>query len=116
MYIYDKAHELAKAIKECDEYKALLAAGKQLEKDESSKKMVQDFLLKQVEMEYTKMMGKEIEESKLKEQQDLAAIVQSNTQAREYLQAYYKWQQYAGDIYKIVGDAMQEGMSILDKK
>lgn len=116
MTIYDKAHDLAKAIKDCDEYKKLLVAGKVLDKDDSSKKMVQNFLLKQVELEYSKVLGTEPDQEKLKQQQELALLVNNNTMAREYLQSYYKWQQYAGDIYKILGEAMAEGMSILEKQ
>ena len=115
MNIYDKAHDLANAIKDCNEYKQLLEAGKVLETDGDSKKIVQNFLLKQVELEYSKVLGTEPDQEKLKQQQDLALIVNNNVMAREYLQSYYKWQQHAGDIYKILGEAMAEGMSILEK-
>ena len=45
MEIYDKAHELEAAIKECQEYKDLVAAGQELAKDEKTKHLVRDFLM-----------------------------------------------------------------------
>lgn len=45
-------------------------------------------------------------------------MVSNNSDAQEYLQAFIRWQQVAGDLQKIVGDAMMQGMDVLelDKK
>ena len=50
MEIYDKAHELEAAIKECQEYKDLVAAGQELAKDEKTKHLVRDFLMLQAQL------------------------------------------------------------------
>jgi len=115
MYVYDKAHELAKAIGECDDYKALVQAGKKLAAQEDSKKMVHDFLFKQVQLEYANAMGSKPTPDQINELNKLADIIKNNQMAVEYLQAYRQWQTCAGDILKIIQDAMAEGMSILDK-
>ncbi|HWQ61545.1 MAG TPA: YlbF family regulator, partial [Negativicutes bacterium] len=49
---YDKAHELARALKDSDEYRAFLAAKTALATDPDANKMVQDFLRKKMEQEY----------------------------------------------------------------
>ena len=114
MYVYDKANELAQAIHECDEYKALVAAGKILASDENAKKMVQDFLLKQIQLEYSQAMGGEPDKDKVEELNRLAEVLKNNKMAVDYLQAYRKWQTCAGDVLKIIQESMAEGMSILD--
>ena len=114
MYIYDKANELAKAIHDCEEYKALVEAGKVLSTDEDSKQMVKNFLLKQIQLEYAQAMGEEPDQSKVEELNNLAEIIKNNKLAVNYLQAYRKWQTCAGDILKIIQESMAEGMSILD--
>ena len=57
MEIYDKAHELEAAIKECQEYKDLVAAGQELAKDEKTKHLVRDFLMLQAQLAYAQSMG-----------------------------------------------------------
>lgn len=115
MNIYDKAHELAKAIRECDEYTALVEAGKVLATDETSKKMVREFLIKQVQLEYASAMGGQPDKDKVEELNKLAEIIKGNKMAVDYLQAYRKWQTCAGDVLKIIQESMAEGMSILDQ-
>lgn len=115
MYVYDKANELAQAIHDCAEYKALVEAGKVLSTDADSKQMVQNFLLKQIQLEYSQAMGGEPNKDKVEELNNLAEIIKNNKMAVDYLQAYRKWQTCAGDILKIIQESMAEGMSILDK-
>ena len=115
MYVYDKANELAAAIRECDEYKALVLAGNVLAAQADTKKMVQDFLVKQVQMEFASAMGSKPTPAQVEELNKLAEVLKGNKLAMDYLQAYRKWQTCAGDVLKIIQNAMAEGMSILDK-
>ena len=51
MNVYDKAHELSKALKNSDEYRSFLSAKQAVDSDEQAKKMVKEFILKQMEIE-----------------------------------------------------------------
>ncbi len=110
MNMYDEAHALARAVRSSDEMKKLTAAKERVDADPATKKMVDEFLAKQMQREYSQMLGKELDEEAQREFQDLAVLIANNSAAQEYLQAFARWQQVASDLQKIVGEAMSEGM------
>lgn len=118
MNMYDKAYELANAIKDSDEMKRLRAAGGVLKSNEDAKKLVKEYLVAQMHSDYARMAGQNPDEKEYQRLQELAVMVSNNGDAQEYLQAFIRWQQVAGDLQKIVGDAMMQGMDVLelDKK
>lgn len=118
MNMYDKAYEFAKAIKESDEVKRLSAAGETLKGNPDAKKLVKEYLMAQMQADYAKMAGQKTDEKTYQHLQELAVMVSNNSDAQEYLQAFIRWQQVAGDLQKIVGEAMMQGMDVLelDKK
>lgn len=118
MNTYDKAYELANAIRDSEEMKRLKAAGEALKGDEDAKKLVKEYLMAQMKSDYAKMAGQKEDEKAYQHLQELAVMVSNNSAAQEYLQAFIRWQQVAGDLQKIVGDAMMQGMDVLelDKK
>ena len=114
MEIYDKAHELAGVIQDCEEYTALLAAGEKLNSDEKTKKLVRDFLMLQAQLAYAQSMGDKPIRKKIELLNQKAELVKRNETAVEYLTHYNKWQGMAGEVFQIIQNAMAEGMSILD--
>ncbi len=118
MNMYDKAYEFAKAIKESDEVKRLSAAGEKLKGNEDAKKLVKEYLMAQMQADYAKLAGQKPDDKTYQHLQELAVMVSNNSEAQEYLQAFIRWQQVAGDLQKIVGEAMMQGMDVLelDKK
>ncbi len=113
---YDKAYELAKAMRESDEYKALMEAQKLVEQDEASLGMVRQFLTQQVQWEYAKIAQSADEEELLKKQEELVLLINNNSLAREYLQAHVRWSQISQDIYRIISEPITEGMKILEER
>lgn len=118
MNMYDKAYELANAIKESDEMKRLAAAGVKVKGNEDAKKLVKEYFMAQMQADYAKMAGQKQDDKAYQHLQELAVMVSNNSEAQEYLQAFIRWQQVAGDLQKIVSDAMMQGMDVLelDKK
>lgn len=112
---YDKAYNLATAMRESDEYKNLMTAQEEVKKDEDALQMVRQFLTLQMQWEYSKMAQSEEEADLMKQLQDLTLLVNNNTAARNYLQAYTYWSQVSQDIYRIISEPITEGMSILEK-
>lgn len=106
MNVYDKAHELAEALKECPEVIELKAASKKIEANETDKKMLKDFRKIQLEA-YTEQvkngkMSKEITE-KL---QNLGSVISLNPNVSAYLQSESKFGTIWEDIGKILNDAV----------
>ncbi len=114
MNIYDKAYELAAGIRECEEMKRLAAAGEKIKGNEDARKLVKEYLMAQMQQDYAKLAGQKPDEKAYEHLQELAVMVSNNGDAQEYLQAFIRWQQVASDLQKIIGDAMMQGMDVLE--
>jgi len=110
MNAYDKGNELARALKESDEFKALGVARRELDTDAGARDMVKDFLRKQVEMQIDVMSGKSDTKAKQESLKKLGELLSLNSRARDYISAYFRFQQVMTDIYKMIGDAVGEGL------
>lgn len=118
MNTYDKAYELAQAVRDSDEMRRLTAAAENLKGNESAKSLVKEYLTEQMKADYARITGAAADESATERLRDLAVMVANNGAAQEYLQAFIRWQQIASDLQKIVGEAMMQGLDVLelDKK
>lgn len=116
MNIHDKAHELAKSLHESQEYQLLLREQKKIENDSQARKMVKEFMTKKLEIEYEVMSGKPEDKQKVENLQRMYEVLAVNSNARDFLHAQMRFQQLMGDVYKIVGDSVAEGMDIFGKK
>ena len=90
---YDKAHDLAHAMRESEEYKELMAAQEALKADAVAAALVRTFMAQQMQWEYAKLSG---------------------APEAAYLQAQMRWSQISNDIYKIISEPITEGMKVLD--
>lgn len=116
MNAYDKGNELARALKESDEFKALGIARRELDTDEGARNMVKDFLRKNMEMQMEVMSGKKDVKAKQDSLQKLLELLSLNSRARDYVAAYFRFQQVMTDIYKMIGDAVGEGLDPFAEK
>ena len=116
MNIYDKTHDLVGAIKTSPEYTEFMAAKKVLDTDEQAKKMVKEFIGKQMELEYEMMGNKAEDPAKTQQIQQLYQVISGNSKASQFMHSYMKFQRLVADIYKILGDSVAEGMDFFDKK
>lgn len=116
MNIYDKAHELGKILKNSDEYQNFLKAKQAIDGDEQAKKMVRDFITKQMEIEYEMMSGKAEDKTKTEQLQKMYSVIAYNNAARDFLDTYMKFQRTMGDVYKIIGESISEGMNFFAKE
>ncbi len=107
MYVYDKAHELAKALAESPEFKALKAAKGKIDSDLKAKEMLNDFKRKQFELHNLQLMGQKIDDQKVSQMQGLYQVLMMNPDIAEYLGAEIKFSQIFSDIYKIIGEAVE---------
>lgn len=115
MNTYDKAHELAKALKNSDEYRRLIASKQQIDGDAQAKKMVKDFLTQRLEIESEIMTGKPEDKAKIEQLQKMYEVIALNSKARGFLDDYMRFNQLMSDLYKIIGETVSEGMNIFAK-
>ena len=85
---YDKAHDLAHAMRESEEYKELMAAQEAVKADAVATALVRTFMAQQMQWEYAKLSGAP--------------------------EAEMRWSQISNDIYKIISEPITEGMKVLD--
>lgn len=111
---YDKAHDLAAAMRESEEYKELMAAQAEVEKDKASTELVRTFMSQQMEWEYAKLAQAPNEAELLKKQEALVPQIEANPAVAKYLQAHMKWSQVTNDVYKIISGPITEGMKVLE--
>ncbi|EHQ91567.1 YlbF family regulator [Desulfosporosinus youngiae] len=108
----DLAHELARTLKESDQFKNFLKSKEKVMSDANNHKVVREFQLKQWEIREAQMLEQEISEEKQQELERLYSLVSINPTAREYLEAEFKVSCMVHDIQKIIGEAMQDAMPI----
>lgn len=113
---YDTAHALAKELRASEEYKRLIKAQAEVEKDESTLKMVREFMTLQMQWEYSRLAKSEEAEQFLEKLQPLSMLISNNAAAREYVEAYTYWSRSFQDVYKIVSAPMSEGVKILEQE
>jgi len=106
------AHELARTLKESEEFKQFLVSKKKVMSDESNHKMIREFQLKQWEIRELQMLDTEIGEERQQELERLYSLVSLNPAAREYLEAEFEVSRMVNDIQKIIGEAIQDAMPI----
>lgn len=111
---YDKAHDLAHAMRESEEYKELMAAQEALKADAVAAALVRTFMAQQMQWEYAKLSGAPEADELQKKQEELMPQIQENAAAAAYLQAQMRWSQISNDIYKIISEPITEGMKVLD--
>jgi cell fate (sporulation/competence/biofilm development) regulator YlbF (YheA/YmcA/DUF963 family) len=114
--IYDKAHDLARVLKASEEYRAINLAKEALGTDADAKKMVHDFLIKKAEIEYEGLAGREADKAKMVQLQRMYELLSYNAKAKNFLEAYTRFQRIMADVSKIIGDAVAEGLDIFAKK
>lgn len=105
MNVYDCANELAKAMRESHEFKKLKEANELLAKEPETKKLVDEFLQLNQEVEIAKYQGQEPPAEKIKSLYNLLAL---KSEAMEYLNAFMRFQMMMADITKSINDVVKE--------
>ena len=109
MNVYDQAHNLARAIKESEEFKQYDYLKKVIDQKEDLSKMVKDFQAKQFEMQAKQMMGEEVGPEMMQGIQELYQIIMTDPTASQYMQAEMRFSLMMNDVYKILGEVMGLG-------
>lgn len=116
MNVYDKTHELARALKVSEEVVEYKKAQDRVNSNPSNKKMVEDYRKIQIEAYTLQMQGKQPSKEDMERMNKLIGIINLNSEVREFLEAEMKFSRMWEDIMKILGDAAGVDFSMgLDK-
>lgn len=106
MNIYDKAHELARLLKnspEVIEYKKMM---EKIKENEENKKIIEDLRKKEFEVYSKQLQGIQTTKEEMEAINNLYGIIQHNSVIREYLEAERRFSIMWQDIIKILGEAV----------
>ena len=106
MNVYDEAHNLAKAIKESNEFKQFDEIRKEVDKDEQISSMLKDLQSKQMEIQAAQLTGQEINPETMNQLQSLGAMIATKPLAAQYVQAEAAFSVMVNDVFGILGEAM----------
>ncbi|MDF2630958.1 MAG: hypothetical protein K0R39_4789 [Symbiobacteriaceae bacterium] len=114
--VYDYAHNLARALKDAPEYKALQVARTKLKGRPSAEEMVRDFHKKQLDAQTLIMQGKELPKQQKEALEQLYAVIQNDADVREFLMAEQRFSVILQDVYKILGEAVDVDIPGFEKQ
>lgn len=75
MNVYNEAHNLAQAIKECEEFKTYDALKKKIDESPELAKAVSDFQMMQMQTQISQISGEEISQDVMSKLQELYGIL-----------------------------------------
>lgn len=106
MNVYEEAHDLARAIKESNEFKEFDALRQEVEQDEQLSQMLKDFQAKQIQLQTKQMAGEGMDSELMGQIQSMYAMLAAKPQAAQYLQAQMRFSIMMKDVSEILADAM----------
>lgn len=104
--VYDIAHDLARSLKETDQFKDYVSLKNKIDQEPSLKAMMDDFQQKSMALQAQIMTGQEQDAELMAQVQSLYGIVMSDPAAAGFMQAQMALSQIVSDIYQIIGEAV----------
>ncbi|WP_028561924.1 YlbF family regulator [Paenibacillus pinihumi] len=108
MNVYDKAYELAKALRESLEVQDLKAARQVVESDSEAKRMLDDFRSRQEGFQQKMMAGEEPSEGDLDTMNRLYEVISLNPHIHRLFEAERRFAAVFDDVNKIMSDALKD--------
>ncbi len=104
---YDAAHNLARALKDSQEFQRFHQLRGSVEKDPKVKDMLDDFRRRQFELQAAQVMGKEPDPTTMEAAERLGEILSQHPGVGDYFQAELRLAQLLADIQKIIAEAVE---------
>lgn len=109
MNVYDAAHSLEAAIKESEEFKQYEAVRQQVAQNKQLNDMLDDFHIKQMQIQSKQMMGEQLGPEDMQKLQELYQIIAQDPLAAQFLQCEMRFSVMMQDVFQILGDVMAIG-------
>lgn len=108
MEVYDKANNLARAIKDSKEYKEYKEIKAMLLAMPELKSQVDEFEKIRYEEQLLAMQGEKQTDEKMQKLQELYKILVQNPQVKEYFDKEVRFNVLIADVNKIIGEAIKD--------
>lgn len=105
---YDKCHELAKAIKESQEYREYKEIKDKIMSVPDLKNKIDEFEKIRYEEQILALQGEKQSEEKMKKLQELYKILVENDEVKSYFDKEVRFNVLIADINKIIGEAIKD--------
>ena len=108
MKVYDKCNELAREIKESNEYKEYKKLKQELFSNLELKAQVEEFERIRYEEQLLAMQGEKQSEEKMQKLQELYTILIKEPRIKDYFDKEVKFNVMIADVNKIIGEAIKD--------
>lgn len=106
--VYDKAHELSRALRTSNEYMAMKELYEQVMNDEQAKKLFIDFRNLQMNLQRKQMEGAQITEEEAVQAQTQFELVQQNELMTKLFEAEQRLSVIVADVNRIMTEPLNE--------
>lgn len=110
---YDKAYDLAKEIKESEEYLEYCSLRDEVFADEINRSLYKQYRQLSLSINAALMAGQEIDEETNEKYNKLTGLLSLNPKVNEFMIAEHRVNQTMGDIFKILADAIELELDFL---
>lgn len=102
---YSAAHNLARAIRDSEEYQLYQTLKKEVMADETTAALIKEYKKLQVSLQMAAMSGQEADATDMQRFSGISTLLFGNQDVSQYLLAEMRLQQAMADIFKIITDA-----------
>ena len=106
MKVYDKAHDLARALQSCEEAQSVEEAMKAIEGDTDSKRMLDDFRARQMDMQQKMMTGEMPAQEEMEKMEKMFEVISMNPDIARLFDAERRLAVIIQDVNKIVSESL----------
>ena len=110
---YDQAHELARALKESEEYREYQRLKTVAYEESTNKALLDEYKKLQFRMQARLAAGDNMPEDDFRRLQQIGALLQFNPDVSAYLMAEFRFQRMLSDIFKILADVAGVDLDML---
>ena len=101
---YDLAHQLARAMKDGEEYREYERLREPAYADDTNRALLDEYKRLQFRMQAKLASGENMPEDELQRLQQIGTLLQFNPDVSAYLLAEFRFQKMLSDIFKILAD------------
>lgn len=107
MSVHEKANDLANALKESSEFNDMKQAVQDIEANPEAKQMMEDFKVKQQELQQKMMSGEQPAEDEMKQMESQFEVINMNEDVKKIFDAERRFGAIMEDVNKIMSEALQ---------
>ena len=112
---YDQAHELARALKESEEYREFTRLKEVAYDDGTNKALLDEYKRLQFRLQAKVAAGETLPPDDMQRLQQIGALLQFNPDVSAYLMAEFRFQRMLSDIFKILADVAGIDLDMLSQ-